>query len=88
MDESLIQTNIKANHVGNNGFGYAFNNVIGMVIDFNHQRLGIVFIFFYFYHIAGKNTQFEQFSAKMVILHVYNKCPLPGLQVRQWFHSF
>ena len=36
---TLIQTNIKANHIGHNGIGGAFEDIIGMVVDLNNYRL-------------------------------------------------
>ena len=75
----LIQTNIKAYYVGHNGFGSAFENVIGVVIDLNNDTMAIARVFFYFNHIAGENAQFEQFFAIMAVSHVYDKCALSGL---------
>jgi hypothetical protein len=83
----LIQTNIKAYHIGNNGFCGAFNDVVSLVVNTNNYRLIISGVLLYFYHIAGKNSKFEKFCAKMAVSHVYNKCPLSGSQVCQWLQG-
>jgi hypothetical protein len=56
---NLVKTNLKAYHIGDNGFGGAFKNVEDMVVDFNHDGVVIPGIFLYFYQISGKNTQFQ-----------------------------
>ena len=83
----LIQANIEAYYISNNGFGSAFNKVEGVIVNADNYRLVIARVLFNFNQIAGENAHFKKFGAKLAVSHVYNKCTLSGFQVCQWLHS-
>ena len=56
----LIQTNIKANHIGYNGFGSAIENIVGVVVDLNNYRLVFSRYLLYLNQVAGENAHFEK----------------------------
>ena len=56
MHGGLIQTNIKAYHIGHNGFGGTFKDVVGVVVNSNNYAMVIARVFFYLHQVAGENA--------------------------------